>query len=326
MTLANAAQSRLDGAMHNTHSWYVNMRHSNDLASFDLNLLRSLRALLSTCSVTLAAAQTGVTQPAMSRSLGKLREALGDPLLVRTGRGFVRTPRGEELNDRVEQVLSDVQRLLSEPGSFDAATSDRVFRLTAADMFTVVTLPTVLARLERVAPGVNVEVVPSTRPEADLESGWLDAAVAPSGALKGPELMRTRLFDETFVVLMRAGHPALEGEWNVERYASLHHALVAPGGRPGGLVDRELEARGLRRRVVALVPSFAAVPVLVAESELVTALPSRMAAGFARQFGLQARPLPLDGLQFGLDLYWHHRFDADAGHRWWRGVVKECAR
>jgi DNA-binding transcriptional LysR family regulator len=296
------------------------MHDTHEFTALDLNLLRALAALLDTGSVTRAAALAGITQPAMSRALGRLRGLLGDALLVRAGRGMVLTPRGEQLRPQVGRVLADVVHLLSAPGAFDPAGSRRVFRMAAADFFTTVAVPRWLAHVRGVAPQVGLEVVQGTHAALELESGALDVVVAPPRQVEGGEFRRTRLMEESFEVLLRPDHPALGAPWTVEVWAAQPHLLVAPGGRPGGLVDDLLAARGLHRRTAVLVQSFAAAPPIVAASDLVVTLPARLARRVAPRWGLATRPVPLEGLHFALDLFWHARLDADPAHRWFRGT------
>lgn len=296
------------------------MHDAHDLRGLDLNLLRALAALLDTGSVTRAAELAGITQPAMSRALARLRSLLGDAVLVRAGRGMVLTPRAEELRPVVARVLADVVHVLSAPGAFHPAESRRVFRMAAADFFTTVAVPRWLAHVRGIAPQVGLEVVQGTHPALELESGALDAVVAPPRQVAGSEFRRTRLLEESFEVLLRSDHPALSLPWTAEVWAAQPHLLVAPGGRSGGVVDDLLASRGLQRRTAVLVQSFAAAAPIVAASDLVVTLPARLARRVAPRWELATRPVPLDGLHFALDLFWHARLDADPAHRWFRST------
>lgn len=308
--------------MHNAHGTHVYMHDTHPIGGLDLNLLWALDALLATSSVTQAARRLGLTQSATSRALGRLRLALRDELLVRMGRGMALTPHAEALRPHVQRLLGEARYVLSERARFSPGDSSRVFRVAAADFFATVAVPAWLRHVQHTAPGVRLEVITVAHPEAELESGTLDLVVSPVNTLVGAGWMRMRVLDEHFVVLCRTDHPSLANPWNLEAYAAQRHLLVAPGGRPGSEVDRLLAAEGLSRQVAVLVQGFGAAAPIIAASDLVVTLPSRLAALEADRWGLVTRPCPLPGFGFSLDAFWHARFSADPAHRWLRETVQ----
>ncbi len=296
----------------------------HDLAELDLNLLKALDALLFHAHVSRAAAALGLTQSAASRALGRLRQLFDDPLLVRSGRGLVPTPRAAALQPQVARVLSEIGRLLTAGPDFDPSTARRTFRVSAADYYNTAAFPAVIAALAREAPGVDVELTTEVRGTEALESGRVELVVGPRGTVDGPEIMQQHLFHEDFVVLLRAGHPALDGPWDAETFAALGHVLVAPRGNPGGPVDTQLGQLGLRRRVVVLTASFASAPHIVAATDLVVTLPRRT-AHLARHLGVVERPLPLEPMGFRTSAFWHVRDHTDPGHRFFRELLRAVA-
>ena len=301
--------------------------HATNLAAVDLNLLVALDALLTERSVTRAAHRLGLSQPAASHALARLRDLLGDPVLVRSGARLVATPRAEALASPVRAILDDVRRTLA-PEGFEPASSRRAFTLGCADYGELVIVPQLLRRLSREAPGIDLVVRPAPDdPSAALASGSVDVAVgvslvrAPAGSVR-----RRRLFDDGFACLVRGDHPEVGNSLTLARFLALGHAFIAPRGTRGGVVDDALARRGLTRRVVAMVPSFAATPAIVAGTDLVVTLPARLGALLAEPFGLRALSPPLPLPRFTVSALWHERTHRDPAAEWFRGVLAEVAR
>ncbi|MFZ5482369.1 MAG: LysR family transcriptional regulator [Myxococcota bacterium] len=294
------------------------MNNSHDLVS--------LHALLETGSVTRAAKWMGVTQSAMSHTLARLRADLGDPLLVRSGRGLVPTARAEAMAPRLREAVEALEAAMAAAPAFHPATARRTLRVATTDLVELALLPAVLARLGHEAPGVDLQVRAALDAETALAAGQVDLAIQPLRADAPVAGLRTRaLFHERFTCAMRRGHPLAEGELTPERFAAARHALVAPRGTPGGVVDEVLAARGLSRRTVVIVPTFLVVPHLVATTDLVVTLPERIAVAFAGLLPLAVVPHPLDLPGFTISMVWHERAHADPGHRWLRGLFLEAA-
>jgi len=293
------------------------------LEAFDLNLLRTFARLLETGSVTRAADELGLTQSAVSRALGRLRSAFDDPLLVRVGQRMEPTARAEALRPQVTRILGDVARLFAAP-AIDLATARGTLRWASADFTQIIILPLLARRLAEDAPGIDVEVLPSRVPLDDLEEGRLDLTIQVVGSYDHPGLVQTPLFDEGFACLVREGHPVLTGPpLTPERYAGLEHVLVAPGGRPGGIVDRVLAERGLSRRVRFVVPSFAVPAALLEATDCIATLPERIARAAAARGPLVVLPTPLPIPRFRLASFWMERRRTDPLHRWFRRTLQE---
>lgn len=268
---------------------------SFDVRSVNLNLLPALEALLLEGSVGAAARRLHVTQSAMSHSLRKLREALGDPLLVPHGRRLVLTPHAKEVRARLPSALDDLGAAVRPP-TFDPRTSTRTFRIATVDYFEMTTLPALLAYLRVRAPRVRLEIERFAPAHlAALEAGELDV-VLTGGTGPWPEGARhTPLYDDPFVVIVRPDHPAVRRRLDLATYLRLGHVLVSVEGRRDGVVDRVLAARGLSRQVALRVPHFAAAPLAVRHSDWLCTIARTVAVRARQLFGVRvlASPLPL---------------------------------
>jgi len=291
------------------------------LAGIDLNLLTSLDALLEERNVTRAARRLGVSQPAVSHALRRLRDLLGDELLVRTKTGMAATPRALELRPAVRVALEAAETVLRAAPAFDPATADRTFTVLMADQAAFLLLPPLLERLGREAPGICIESRPAS---ADGVAADLDLAIgvfrdAPAGVRDEP------LWREDFACVLRKGSAAARGAFDRKRYLALPHLLVAPRGVPGSPLDDMLARAGERRRIALTVPHFLVAPHVVATTDLVWTAPASLARAFTGLLPLVLRdpPLRLDG--FTIAMRWHARLDRDPGLAWLRGVLREIA-
>lgn len=306
----------------------VFIRLMHEVHDIDLNLLRALDALIAERHVTRAAARLGVSQSAASHALARLREQLGDPLLVRGRRGaMLPTPRALALAAVVQRALADVAAAWRPPAAFDPATARRTFHVGASDYAELVLLPALVARLAEHAPGVDLFVHDVPRDLAGaLAAGDLDAVLAPARPeeLTADCFQRT-LFDEHFVCAMRRGHPAAARRLTLDRFCALHHVLIAPRGTPGGFVDDALAARGRSRRVALAVPHFLIVPHVLATTDLIATVASRVAAAFAGPHALVTVRPPVEVSGFAIHLLWHQRTQADDAQRWLREQIAATA-
>jgi DNA-binding transcriptional LysR family regulator len=292
----------------------------------DLSLLPALDALLTEVSVIRAARKMGLSPSAMSRTLERLRATTGDPLLVRAGRGLVLTPHAEGLRDRVLQVTHDALSVLQPaPDAFDPGALERTFTIRANDGFVEALGAKLVAGARAMAPGVRLCFTP--KPDKDvraLREGGVDLEIGVLGD-SGPEIRIQTLFRDRFVGVARKGHPLLDAPITPQRYAACDHVSASRRGVKAGPVDHALAELGLSREVVVVVPSFAAALALAASSDLVALLPQWFAAarilGPGPQDAVEIFDLPLavDGIT--VSQMWHPRLDADAGHRWMRGLV-----
>jgi DNA-binding transcriptional LysR family regulator len=305
--------------------------HDRALASLDLNLLVVLDALLAERHVTRAAARLGLTQPACSHALARLRRALGDPLLVRGPRNvMVPTARAEALAPGLRASLAGLATALRGEAPFDPAAAERSFHVACGDYAELVLLAPLLGRLARKAPGVDVWMTPLALGRDDmvrqLATGAADLAVGPPRR-DWPEGLYTRvLFEERFRCVMRRGHPAAKGALTLARYCALSHLLVTPRGTPGSLVDDALAALGHTRRVAAAVPHFAVAPYVVAGSDLVATLGEHVVEAGAAPLGLVVKPLPFAVPPFAITMTWHERVHRDPAQRWLREQIARAAR
>jgi DNA-binding transcriptional LysR family regulator len=306
---------------------------TDDLVGVDLNLIVAFDAMAREQSVTRAARRLGVTQSAVSHALRRLRELLGDPLLVRGRSGMVLTPRAQALVVPVRTGLLTLQRALSQPTSFDPTTAKRAFAIVSPDLFDLIVMPQLLERVRRDAPGVDIAVVASEprRLAERLETGEVDIAVVPrvEGVPREdpPGVLRRTLVHDTFTCFVRDDHPALgrarRRTLTLDTYVGMSHALVGEGL---GFVDRALEAKGLTRRIAVRVPTFYAALSIVAHSDLVLTGPTplrRLSAGLP-PIATVAPPLTLP--EHALDLLWHERFAKDPAHAWLRTSITDVVR
>ncbi|MFD5396523.1 LysR family transcriptional regulator [Streptomyces sp. NPDC127097] len=295
-------------------------------ANIDLNLLTALDALLEEQSVTAAADRLGLSGPAMSRALGRIRRTIGDPVLVRAGRHMVPTPRALEIRAEVHRLVEAAHGVLAPSAPADPARLARVFTLYANDLFVTSLGPRLVARVAEEAPQVVLRFlgeshidVPLLRDgAADLELGVIDS--------HEPEIRREELFVDRNVAVVRAGHPLTTGKLTARRFADAAHLNFSRRGRLTGPVDAALAARGLRRKVIATVPTFAASLMMVRDSDAVGLTSERAGVATVRGLGLRTLPIPFELPPLTMEMAWHPRQEADAGHRWLRGLVRETVR
>ncbi|MGK5532761.1 LysR family transcriptional regulator [Streptomyces sp. URMC 129] len=291
----------------------------------DLNLLLALDALLEEESVGGAADRLHLSSPAMSRTLARIRRALGDPVLVRSGRRMVPTPRALALREDVRRLVEDARALFAPVGVLDPATLERTFTLLADDALVTAIGMRLLERIRAEAPGVSLRLLPEGPGDSLLlREGTVDLEI---GVItdRAPETRVAHLLTDDNVGVVRRGHPLLTGPITPERYAAAEHVTASRRGRLHGPIDDLLAARGLRRRVVASVPSFAAALLATAGSDLVCRTPRFVARAQIERLGLAAFDIPLDLPPLTIAQAWHPRNEADPAHRWLRGRVREIA-
>ncbi|HEY0988877.1 MAG TPA: LysR family transcriptional regulator [Kofleriaceae bacterium] len=295
------------------------------LADVDLNLLLALDALLRERSVTHAGAALGLSQPAMSHALARLRELFGDELLVRRNNDMEPTALAESLVAPLADVLGRVEALLWRDRGFDPATAGRELVIAMTDFVEATLMPVALPRL-RAGAGLRVRLrrLGAELPDRALADGDIDLAVGT--ILSPPAAMRvTTLYRETFAVIVRRGHPCLAAPLTPAAYAALAHVLIAAPGDGPGLVDLALEEHGLRRNVALRTPHFLTVAPLVAASDLICTVPSRIARAVSDGRGIVVLdpPLPVHG--FDVQMFWHPRRERDPAVQWLRERLRAAA-
>ncbi|MEV6950559.1 LysR family transcriptional regulator [Streptomyces sp. NPDC051183] len=292
-------------------------------SGLDLNLLLALDVLLEESSVSRAAARLHLSEPAMSRTLGRIRKALGDPVLVRAGRHMVPTPHALAVQGEVRAVVERARALFLAGGRVDLPTLTRTFTVLANESFTAVHGAALFGRVAAEAPGVRLRFlaeshvdVPALREGvADLELGVIDT--------RSPEVRVEHLADEMMLAVARSGHPLLRGGDGptARRFASAEHLIVSRRGRLEGPVDAALAEQGLTRRVVGSVGTFPASLFVLRDTDLVGLITSQ-AASLATALGLRTFEIPLELPSLPFGMAWHPRHDADPAHAW----LRRCAR
>lgn len=291
-----------------------------DASDVDLNLLRVMQAVDQEGSVTRAAQVLGLSQPAVSNTLARLRRALGDPLFVRSSQGMEATPRARRVLDALDAAMGLIRQGLRDRAEFDPTRTTEEFNLLVSDLGEMIFLPALMAHMQRHAPMARIRIRQLARggyAEA-LEAGLADLAV---GYLPHPRssLRSRRLFLDSFVCMVRRGHPVLNAPLTLDRYTGLSHVAVSRRGAREGLVTTTLAALGVERRIALAIPHFAAAPGVVAASDLAVTVPGslmRLCAGS----GVVGVALPFASPSIELALYWHERLHEDAAHQWLRAT------
>jgi DNA-binding transcriptional LysR family regulator len=296
-----------------------------DLRGVDLNLLVSLRVLLTERHVTRSAERLGMTQPAMSAALARSRSLFRDKLLVRGPRGLVLTPRGEQILEQLNKIMEVTERLIALPEEFTPETGHRTFSLMGSDFMEFILLPLLLAALASEAPNLQILFKSPDRKnlEAMLANSDLDLV---AGYVPDPpkELIRRTLFHEPFVCVARRGHPLLRDQvLSIEHYVELQHVqvLARDATMYGDDIETAIAAIGLVRRVALWQPSFLAVGNVVAQTDLISTVPRRIAEHFAQVLPVVMYDPPLAIPSPDFALYWHPRSQEDPGHKWLRGKI-----
>ena len=290
----------------------------------DLALLPMLHELLRTRSTTLAARRLGCTQSSASHALARLRTQFGDPLLVRVGRVLAPTRFAEELAPRLDAVLGGIDALIDERSRFAPETLDRSFSFAGTDFSELLMMPQVVRRVGEEAPAVDLVCsAVGDDVERQLQERRVDLAFGTAFRERTGLVVKTVATDE-LVLLMRGDHP-LRKRLDVDRYVSAGHVLVAPRGTPGGRIDGALAALGKQRRVVVRVSNFATAAALVAETDLLTAMPRACALLMATRHPLLVRRLPIEVAPFAFSLAWNEQLSRDPAQRWFRSIVEKAA-
>jgi DNA-binding transcriptional LysR family regulator len=299
--------------------------HEINLGRLDLNLLVTFEVLMTEGSVTRAAAQLGRTQSAVSHSLARLREQLGDPLLVKIGSGMAPSPFAQSLIEDVRPILRSIQRIVSPPEPFEPATSKRAFRLAIAD-FAPTLLPRVISEVQRLAPGVSVEwVAPSAQTMTAIAESQLDLALFTSSVAVPEGVQRASAGDLHSVTFARKGHPAI-ASWGAKAWSRWPHIQVQLGERGKSDVAKAADEHGVKRTIGASVPNFSQVPALLAQTNLLATMTPLAMDGAMQRFGLRALEPPIPIRLTSFSFVWSFRLANDPGSRWFRTLAMNAYR
>jgi DNA-binding transcriptional LysR family regulator len=306
--------------------------------TLDLNLLRVFDQVMAERNLTRAARNLSMTQPAVSNALNRLREALDDRLVTRSGYGVEPTPKALALWPAVADALRRLESSIA-PGQFDAALASTSFTLAMADATAAVVMPALVNILERDAPGVSIRTVPLTTRDprrlldegtVDLAMGYFPAVIADLTAqAQGGRLAafeHERLYDGVYVCVMRKDHELARGTLTLDQFCAARHMLVSFSGRPYGFIDEALASLARQRRVVLTVNQFFTAGRVVETSDLLTVLPRHFIRVTGREEQLIAKPLPFDVPSVNVDSLWHRRQSQRPDHAWLRGAIATAAR
>ncbi|MGW5355977.1 LysR family transcriptional regulator [Streptomyces sp. NPDC004031] len=291
-------------------------------AELDLNLLRVFDALLAESSVTAAAERLHLSVPATSRALARLRRAMGDPVLVRAGRGMAPTPYALRVAPRVRSLLDEAAVLVSADREVRPADLERTFTVRINDGVAATLAAAAVAAISAAAPGVVLRFVAEGAESVEaLRDGSIDLDIGV-GEDAAPDVRSAPLYREQVVAVVRATSPLGRGRPpTLRELCGPPHVSASRRGRGRGPLDDVLEAAGLRRRVAVVVPTFAVAALLVASSPYVGLVPRRLAESYADGLGLRWFPVPAPLPAIDVRQQWHARLDADPAHRWLRTTL-----
>ena len=299
--------------------------HVMNLKSLDLNLLVALDALLLEANVSRAAMRIGLSQPAASHALQRLREVLGDPLLVRVGARMELTPRAQALRGPLAQALDQVRGLFI-PDDFDAASSERRFRLMMPDLAVELLVPPLMEKIARLAPNVGLDIVPWRGPAIMTAefARTIDLVISIGDAFKG--FHRQLLYTDRDALAVRRGHPIGAKLGRRDSFLNARHVAVVIRGQNADLIDDWLRTKGIERRIALVVPGYIEALHIVARTDLVAFVPSRLITALAKPLSLMAVTPPLDP---GIDeqfMFYPTRAQFDPGSIWLRKLMLETGR
>lgn len=300
---------------------------ASPLAGVDLNLLTVFRAIDESRHVTQAAHTLGLSQPALSHALRRLRETFGDPLFVRTPKGMAPTPLAEALSEPIRASLAAIERNVFDRGAFDPKTFARTFRIRTTDFVEGLFAAPLLAALEGAAPLVRFasSALGFALPKDELEEGTCDLAIAGFFGDLGPSFHHAPLFEDSFACAVRKDHPRISSrtKLSIDLFCEERHVLVAPSGELTGAVDRALASRKRSRRVVAGTSGFLGAGFLTVDSDCILTAPRRVLTMLAKRLPLRLLDAPLSLPTVKVVSVWHERNASDPGHTWFRELVRK---
>lgn len=294
---------------------------------YDLNLLPVFVVLMEERNVTRAAERLGMTQPALSNTLNRLRDVMRDPLFVRERYGMKPTELAEEIAPAIAEALAKLDEVMLGQQDFDPATAERLFTIAPNDYVEFVLVPAIVERLRQVAPGIRLRLTPfgSDIAETGIMSGTTAMVL---GRLTDPpdNLVVQHLMDDGLACVLRADHPEIGDSISREEYEGLKHVNMLPPGRLRAGLFQSLERQGLKREVAVSVTHFLSIPELVAVTDYCTTLPTLICRRIALDPRLKVLAPPVDLGTFPVQMAWHVRHRNDPAHRWLRGLIGDVAK
>jgi DNA-binding transcriptional LysR family regulator len=293
-----------------------------ELSDIDLNQLVLFQQLMVERRVSKVADNLGLTQPAVSNTLAKLRRQFGDDLFVRTPKGMVPTPFAEQLAEPIGYALGMIHSGLNQHSQFAPATVKRTFTIGMTDIGEIVFLPALVERLRREAPGVSLHTVRTTvtNLREDMEAGKVDLAIGPLPQLKAGFFQR-RLFRQRYVCLFRKGHPLDRKRMTLADFKAAEHLIIVSAGTGHGQVDELIRRAGVERKVHLTVPHFVSVGHILQRSDMVATVTQRLAQSVAVPFDLRLLPHPVPLPEVAINVFWHAKVHRSPAHLWLRGLV-----
>ncbi|MDX3894859.1 LysR family transcriptional regulator [Pusillimonas sp.] len=298
-----------------------------NITDLNIRFLLVFEAMMTHRNVTAAAESIGLTQPALSVCLKKLRELHNDPLFVRTSHGMEPTVLAQELKEPILQALNLLRQTLNHTHDFDPGTSTRTFHMVMTDIGARVFLPPLLGQLSRIAPNVNLNTVqlPVKDMRDALESGDMDLAL---GFIHGlfADCHQQQLFRRSYVCMVRRDHPKIGDTISLEDYLAMPHAVVSAPGSGHDIIENTLIKKGYQRRVALRLSHFLAIPLIVASTDLIVTIPTMLAESYVPVTNLKIIEPPIAFPEYTISQYWHGRYHNDAGHRWLRELIYKMFR
>ncbi|KAA6184302.1 LysR family transcriptional regulator [Thiohalocapsa marina] len=289
----------------------------------DVRLLKVFDEVYKTRSVSRAAENLSLGQPAVSIALGKLREHFGDPLFVRTSSGMEPTPFGQTLIKPMRAAIEAIDVALGQHSAFDPALSRRVFTVAMTDTSQMALLPDLLHRIREVAPNVQIRVVSlSTATGRRLEAGEVDLAIGFMPELDAGFYQQT-LFRQHYVCLVSAGHPRVREQLDLAAFEREEHAVVRTSGSGHQIIEREIARQNIKRRVAVTIPDFVGAAFVAEATDLVATIPGRLSEALARRGRFRIFPVPFPMPEYAIKQHWHERYHYDLGSQWLRGLIRD---
>lgn len=292
------------------------------LQDIDMNLLVVFELLYRARKTQLVADELGLTQPAISHSLRRLRKLLDDELFERTSHGLKPTPYADQIAEPIAYALTTMHESLNIRENFEPASSERVFSLAMTDIGEVYFMPKLMLKLAQVAPGVTLTTVRNSgvKLKEAMEMGEVDLAVGLLPQL-GAGYFQRRLFEQKYVILMRKDHPLSSKDFGLDEFLKAKHAVVVAEETGHGLAEKLISELAAPRFIQLRLPHFTAVPYIISTTDLIVTVPEKLAETTLEQFDLIMRPLPIEIKSIQINLFWHRRFHQDAGNQWLRGLI-----